>query len=69
MAQYLPAILPSPGRGASGDPSLPEWGGGRGREVGAKGWRKVWLEVIRGQTQFTLALPMFSLGPSSCSQK
>lgn len=68
MAQYLPAILPSPGRGASGDPSLPEWGGeGEGR--GAKGGRKVWLEVIRSQTLFTLALPMFSLGPSSCSQK
>ena len=42
---------------------------GSGEGSGAKGGRKVWLEVIRGQTLFTLALPMFSLGPSSCSQK
>lgn len=61
LAHYLPAIVSNPGRGTFGDPRLP-WAGERKRSLaGRGGWGRDEL--------FTLALLMFSLGPSSCSQK
>lgn len=61
MVQYLPALPPKQVWGPPG--TLVSAGG--------SGAGEVWQEGTGGggKELFTLALPMFSLGPSSCSQK